>query len=108
MKNKKYKGGSASRDWSENEPSTNWLIRLSSSENEVLKSIIGRGWTKEQMSRDGVQIWQKGNDFRVSWGDWAVMDIDDIYKSIRYVHPDAEIDGDAEIGCPEGNWETVF
>lgn len=84
----------------------NWLQKTA--KNEILKAIEGRGWVEEQLKRDGFDIWQKGNNFFVSSGDWAVVDIEEVYKAIKYVHPDADIQCEAESGPRDDSWTKIF
>ncbi len=82
----------------------NWLQKTSKS---LLEEIKLRGWTKEQLSADAVDIWRNGNEFLISLGDWAKVEPADLIGAVRHLYPDAEIECDAECGAPEG-WEKVL
>lgn len=84
----------------------NWLQKSAAS---LIQDIIRSGWSEAQLKRDGLILWQDGNKFIFSIGDWAKVDPDDIQAVIERTHPDAEVEWDYELGGPgPGNWNRLF
>lgn len=84
----------------------NWLQKTA--KNKILKAIEDRGWAEEQLKRDGFDIWQKGNNFFVSSGDWAVVHAEEVSKAIENVYPGADIQCEAESGPRDDSWDKIF
>ncbi len=84
----------------------NWLKKIS-------EKFEIEGWTKEQLDSDAVQVWQNGNKFWWTAGDWSKAPSSDIISSIKYYArkkgiENPEIDGDAEVGNPGKEWEALL
>jgi len=86
---------------------SNWLKKLAKSRT-LIEEIESRGWAKEQVRKDGVEIYQKDNEFFISLGDWAEIDAEVIEKAIKYLHNNAEVSWDYEGGPGEGNWKKIL
>lgn len=84
----------------------NWLQKTCKKKS-ILEELESRGWTSEQTSMDGLQVWRHGNEFLCSLGDWSHMSCDDIVSSVKYLYPKAKVECDAECGAPE-HWEKVI
>ena len=57
---------------------------------------------------DAVQIYRRNNEFFISMGDWAQVNIDDLKGAIGRAYSGSEISWDYE-GGPEGdNWKRIF
>jgi len=84
----------------------NWMQKISSK--KLIDEINRWGWTESQLRKDGVSIYQNSDQFFISIGDWAKLDVDDIVKAIEKFHPGAKVEWDYEAGPGEGNWEKIF
>ncbi len=84
----------------------NWLLKISKT--DLLKEIQNRGWTKEQLGVDGLEIYKNSNKWFFSIGDWAKTDPEDIIGAIKYIQPQSEVEWDYEAGPGEGEWEKVY
>ncbi len=84
----------------------NWMQKLSGK--SLIDEIRSWGWTESQLRSDGVEIYRRNNQFFVSVGDWAKLDVDDVSSAIKRVYSGAEVDWDYEAGPDGDGWEKIF
>ncbi len=82
-----------------------WLTKIA--KKSLIDEIRSWGWAEDQLRVDGVAIYKKSNQFFISLGDWAEVDVDDLKGAIGRIYPDSEVDWDFEAGPPDG-WERIF
>lgn len=82
-----------------------WLTKIA--KKSLIDEIRSWGWAEDQLRMDAVAIYKNDNEFFISVGDWAEVDIDDLCGAIGRIYPDAKIDWDYEAG-PPGDWERIF
>lgn len=77
-------------------------------ETDLRRRLRSKGYSDKRISKDAVDIWQKGKQFFYSMGDWAIIKSCDVVESIKDLCPDAKIDGDRETRPTGPSWHKVL
>ncbi len=83
-----------------------WFRKAENSDRKLINQLKKRGWSKEQLEQDALNVWRDSNRLFFSINKSAKVDINDVISSIKEIFPESKIDWNCE--ARPGNWIKIL